>query len=293
MRLFCRAVGGRVAFRELHTHLMGMGSSRFWVYYILGWYIPHRLKQILPEEFDSARGNLGEIVYDHCWRAGELDILYRDIFRKRPGLSEDESASIEKFIEDMNTKFSSVDLCATKYHDVIKVSDLSRNTLPHFPQRKDLDVWRTNVKGRQARETSVHTAGIVISVESLAVAFDLHPSMHPMTKENYVQSHLHLDPLHATSEREASEINKDTFPLLKHYFVWNARKQELQTVRGWPAMHVRRVLGLDLPRHHDFDCYLVVRLPVGTILLLIKSLTEFFPIVMKLSQISTHDSHPV
>jgi hypothetical protein len=65
---------------ELHTHLLGMGNTEFWMHQWLGWYIPKRLQhfdaRVFEENFSS--GNIGEVMHDRLQTQGRVTDIYNN-----------------------------------------------------------------------------------------------------------------------------------------------------------------------------------------------------------------------
>eukprot|EP01138_Halocafeteria_seosinensis_P001383 gb/GECG01001419.1/.p1 GENE.gb/GECG01001419.1/~~gb/GECG01001419.1/.p1 ORF type:complete len:1408 (+),score=162.66 gb/GECG01001419.1/:1-4224(+) len=239
------------SFCELHTHLMGMGNAEFWLHYIHGWYVPRRLQHMCSElrlPFRPSEGDLGERIATECEQQWRYDLMYRDIFRHKQG----DWAALDDFIEFLNNRWNGDD---HKFSNVYASSHeilchcLGSPIDPSKWEEVDMRKWKSHVTTK-AKFGAISTADIVIKVETLRTAFDLSPYMHPTTCENHILSNLMLDPLKVNDANTAFRINDDTRRLLKTYSIWNARKQRIEHERGWPAMHLYRVLGLDFPQHH-------------------------------------------
>jgi hypothetical protein len=65
---------------ELHTHLLGMGNTEFWMHQCLGWYVPKRLQhfdeRVFEENFPS--GNIGEVMHDKLQTQGRVTDIYNN-----------------------------------------------------------------------------------------------------------------------------------------------------------------------------------------------------------------------
>jgi hypothetical protein len=227
---------------DLHTHLLGMGSAEFWCNTVLF------NEQLLPshEEFHKKTGNTSYFL-PKIW-----DGTHRFL----------ESNQAEKVIDIIAANASKIFLkkiIKQGEETKVKHSDHALATLENILPGIPMDIkkcWTEEFDISELPEgesfLKSFSYDVVFSREKLGDAFFDNPDSDPEILETKIMGMLGAQPSVATS-------STSKLPAMKHYIVFNARKQNFQLVYGLTSTHLRQLAGFNSMLSHDSEQCTAVR----------------------------------
>ena len=228
-------------FSELHSHLLGMGNAKFWLFIVMGWREMERTRQLqLMKPLDKWIERVSKLQFEELKTAGTKDEEFPHKFVGK--ISSDANPTLKdelrkKFESDAKERTGTIKVDAGE--DGV-VDDGSTVTITFNTGN---DKTSATVPGEEKKITWTFTHEIVFSCECLATALGIDRSYTPSTESGREGAKDRLEEMF----QAVVQLNKSWTEKL---IVWNERKVEFNFIEGVRLGRIVRILGL---QHQEVD----------------------------------------